>query len=235
MPLENSLSWIMFWNESHFIYANERHLKAHYDLVASCITDHISSPSQTVLDYGCGDALSSEKVAHQCQHLYLFDTSDNKRSLLGQRFGHLNNISVLDETQVNELPAACLDRVVINSVLQYLSRDQAVQALSALKEKMAPNGQVLVADVIDPASGLMTDVWALLRFAWKSGFLVAAIMGLLKTSLSNYTVVRRHLGLTVYTENEFLSMVRKLGYQAERIHPNFGHNQKRMAFRLTQA
>jgi ubiquinone/menaquinone biosynthesis C-methylase UbiE len=232
MSLEKTFSWVLFWNQSHSIYANERHLQVHYELVAQSINDHVTSPLQNVLDYGCGDALCAEQVAVRCRHLYLFDTAVSKRTLLQQRLGHVHNISVLDERQLEALPSATLDRVFINSVLQYLTRDQARQSLTTLKEKMAPGAQVLVADVIHPESGVLTDVWALLQLAWKSGFLIAAVMGLLKTSFSNYTVVRRHLGLTSYSEEDFLQMTRQLGFQAERVTPNFGHNQKRMAFRL---
>ena len=223
----------MFWDQSHSIYANDRHLQVHYQLVARCINAHISSPSQTVLDFGCGDALCADQVAAQCQHLYLFETAVQKRQVLGQRFAQVHNMDVLGEAQLAALPAGSLDRVIINSVLQYLSPDQAKSSLTQLKEKLAPGGQIIVADIVNPASGMKEDVVALLRFAWKSGFFVAAVVSLFRTLFSSYTLVRKRLGLTMYTEPEFLGLAQSQGYQVTRIWPNFGHNPSRMTFRLT--
>lgn len=232
MSFEKPLSWVSFWDQSHSIYANQRHLLVHYQMVANCILDHIESSAQVVLDYGCGDALNAAQVAQGCKHLYLFETASHKRELLRERFASAANITVLDEAGLAQLAHSSVDRVIINSVLQYLTPMQADEALVQLRAKLTSQGQVIVADVINPASGMKDDVLALLRLAWKSGFLMAAGFSLLRTVFSNYTLMRKRLGLTVYSEEDFKTLAKVSGYRAQRIHPNFGHNQARMAFRL---
>jgi hypothetical protein len=77
----------------------------------------------------------------------------------------------------------------------------------------------------------LTDATALLRFGWSGGFLGAAFAGLARTALSDYRKIRQRLGLSTYSEANFSALLAEHGFLADRVHPNFGHNQGRMTFR----
>lgn len=233
MQDEKAVSWINFWDTPHSIYANEQHLRVHYDAVVESISSHLTSNAHTVLDYGCGDALGAPQLATQCKRLYLYEVAEQKRAALSERFGKVANIAVLDPQGLGALAAGSVDLVIINSVFQYQSQAQATQSLAELREKLAPQGLLIIADIVNPASGVKHDVFALLGFGWRNGFFWAALLSLVKTYFSPYVAVRKQLGLTTYTEDDFIKMALAQGYKVERIHPNFGHNQSRMAFRLT--
>ena len=69
------MNWRDYWNQDTPIYVSERHKLLHYALLAKDIAGLIPSPDATVLDYGCGEALSADKVAARCAHLTLCDAA----------------------------------------------------------------------------------------------------------------------------------------------------------------
>ena len=96
---------------------------------------------------------------------------------------------------------------------------------------LTPDGTLIFADVIPPDVGALSDVSALLRYAAKHGFLVAALVGLVKTSVSPYRKIRSTLGIAQYTEAQFMRKLTDAGFTAERLARNMEHNPARMTFR----
>ena len=62
---------------------------------------------------------------------------------------------------------------------------------------------------------------------------MAAGAGLARTALSGYSRLKEELGFSTYSEAEFLRVLRAAGFEAQRVLPNFGHNQRRMTFEAT--
>jgi hypothetical protein len=89
---------------------------------------------------------------------------------------------------------------------------------------------LLVSDVIPPQVAPVTDVAALLRFAAANGFLLAALLGLMRTLFSDYRRLRARVGLTQYGEAAMIKKLSSAGFTAGRRVRNIGHNQARMAF-----
>jgi ubiquinone/menaquinone biosynthesis C-methylase UbiE len=137
-------------------------------------------------------------------------------------------ISVAAPDDVRALPAGSLDVVVVNSLLQYLSRTELQDWLETFRLLLRPGGKLVLGDVVPPDIGPLTDAAALLRFGFEGGFLVAACVGLVRTALSDYRKLRRDLGLATYTEADILAMMEAAGFAATRHRPNIGHNQARM-------
>jgi hypothetical protein len=77
---------------------------------------------------------------------------------------------------------------------------------------------------------MLTDVYALLRFAAKHGFLKDALVGLAATALSDYRHLRTRIGLQRYSEAELIAKLAKSGFSAARAGQNIGHNPWRMTF-----
>ena len=229
------MNWRDYWNQDTPIYVSDRHKVLHYQSIASDIAALVPSTSAHVLDHGSGEALSAGRVAAKCERLYLCDAAPLVRERLVERFRANPKIEVLAPDAIERLPEASLDLVVANSLLQYLSADELRSLLRLWRAKLKPGGRLVLADVIPPDLNAATDAKALLSFAWKGGFVTRALVGLVRTALSDYRKIRNALGLTTYGEGEMIALLRAEGFSAERRAKNIGHNQVRMTFEARPA
>lgn len=225
------MSWRDFWNGEHAIYVSPRHKMLHYRQVAADLIRQIPSPAAIVLDHGCGEALSADRVAASCSRLYLCEAAPNVREKLGASFGHIPGVAVVSPEEVAALSDATLDLVVANSLIQYLTRSELEQLLLLWRGKLKPGGRLVIADVIPPDVSPLTDASQLLAFAWRGGFLGAALAGLVRTAFSDYRKLRAEYGLSTYQEAAIVALIREAGFDAIERQPNFGHNPHRMTFR----
>jgi SAM-dependent methyltransferase len=222
--------WLTFWNAPNRIYVNDRHRDVHYRDVAVEIRSLVPAANATVLDYGCGEATRADLVAQACIRLILSDGAAAVREKIAARFAHEPKISVLAPEQVAALGAGSVDLIVMNSVAQYLSRAELNRLLALFKRLLAPSGRLVIGDVIPPHTSAVTEVVALMRLAWRNGFVAPALVGLARTLFSDYRALRSRLGLAHYTEAEMLDTLTQAGFSALRRHPNIEHNQERMTF-----
>ena len=229
------MNWRDFWNQDTPIYVSERHKVLHYARIARDIAGLIPSPGALVLDYGSGEALSADRVAARCATLYLCDAAPMVRERLRARYADEPRIAVLSPEDLEELPDASLDMIVANSVVQYLGLDEFRAFLALARLKLKPEGGLYVADVVPPDVSPVTDASALLSFAWRGGFLSAALAGLARTAASDYRKLRDEIGLAQYDEPEMIEILAEAGFTAERLAHNLGHNQARMTFRARPA
>lgn len=226
-------SWVDYWDSDHAIYVSERHKQLHADAIANDILRQVQRADAVILDHGCGEALYAETVAAGCGRLILCEAAPTVREKLTRRLRDHERIEVIRADGVLSIADASLDLVIANSLIQYLSREEFSELLSLWRRKLKPSGSLILADVIPPDVSPATDALALLRFAWRGGFLGAAIVGLAKTALSDYRRLRTRLGFATYREADIISLFQKHGFAGRRIFPNFGHNQSRMAFRAS--
>jgi ubiquinone/menaquinone biosynthesis C-methylase UbiE len=226
-----STSWLAFWERPNRIFVNERHRAIHYARLAEDIRSVLPArPDAKMLDYGCGEALVGLEIAPQLGWLYLYDTSRPLRARLQARFATEANVTVLDDASFAALPAASLDLVVINSVLQYVPREDLPPLLRRLYRFLRPDGELVLADIIPPQRRLLSDALVLLRTAWRHGFLIAALLGLAVDFASDYRRVRQRAGFSTYDEKSMLRLLGAEGFEPRRRERNFGFNQGRMTF-----
>ena len=224
------MNWREYWNQDTPIYVSERHKVLHYARIAADIARLMPAPDAVVLDYGCGEALSAHRVASRCARLYLCDAAPVIRERLRERFAHERRITVIAPEEIHTIADGTLDLVVATSLVQYLSLDELRRLLAAWRAKLKRDGRLVVADVIPPDVSPITDARALLSFAWQGGFVRHALVGLVRTAVSDYRKLRDELGLAQYSEAEMLELLRDCGFAAERRPQNIGHNQARMTF-----
>lgn len=222
--------WIAFWNAPNSIYVNARHRDIHYRVIAEDIRAHVPDAAARVLDYGCGEALHADLIAAACGALTLSDAAPAVRAALAARFARNAGIAVRSPDEVAALPDGSLDLIVMNSVAQYLARDELAALLARFCRLLAPGGIFVLGDVIPKHVSPVTDAVAVLRFAARNGFLVAALAGLVRTVFSDYRKLRSRLGLSLYDEAEVIAILREAGFTAARAEKNIGHNPARMTF-----
>ncbi len=223
--------WRSFWDSEHSIYVNARHKDVHYREIADQIAAFVPATSARVLDYGSGDAIHADRVAVVAAEVTLCDAAPSVRAAMASRFAGNPRIKVIAPEDVAALPDGRFDLIVSNSVAQYLTADELTKLLAMFRRLLAPNGTLVFADVIPPDVGALSDVLALLRYAAKHGFLIAALAGLVKTIVSPYRKIRATLGIAQYTEAQFMQKLADAGFSAERLARNMEHNPARMTFR----
>ncbi|KPF63353.1 methyltransferase [Bosea sp. AAP35] len=222
------MSWRDFWNGEHAIYVSPRHKALHYRQIATDLTGHIPAPDSVVLDHGCGEALDAGRVASRCGKLYLCEAAPSVREKLRAMLGGRENVAVVAPEEVEALPEATLDLVVANSLIQYLSREELVALLATWRSKLKPGGKLVVADIIPPDVSPLTDASQLLGFAWRGGFLMAALAGLIRTAFSDYRKLRAQYGLSTYRIDEIAGLITAAGFEDVTPAKNFGHNPHRL-------
>jgi SAM-dependent methyltransferase len=226
--------WVSFWDRPHSIYVNARHLDQHYRDIAAGILNLLPRDGLRVLDYGCGEAVHADSVAARAQ-LTLSDSSASVRGKLAQRFAGNTAIAVASPDDVARFPDGAFDLIVTNSVVQYLSPAELDRLLALWRRLLATGGALVVGDVIPPQVSALSDVRALLGYARRHGFLLAALAGLVRTALSPYRRLRSRLGIACYTEADFLQRLTAAGFAGERLTVNLEHNPARMTFRAVPA
>jgi SAM-dependent methyltransferase len=230
-PVEDArgrAEWISFWNTNTTIYVSERHKQVHYRQIANDFAEILPQRESRVLDFGCGEALYANVVAQHCSQLVLCDAAEAIRSGLKQRFKDNPRITVASPEEVSALPHGSFDVIFANSVLQYFARSQLAPQLAEWHHLLAPRGQLVLGDLIPSDAGVVSDASALLRFAFKNGFGIAASAGLVKTFFSDYRKKRSQLGLLRFSQQQALDLARSSGFQARRLPKNIGHNQARI-------
>jgi SAM-dependent methyltransferase len=223
-------AWLSFWDSSHSIYVNARHRDVHYRLIAQEIAALAPSAQARVLDYGSGEALHADIVAAAASELLLCEGAPKVRAGIAARFAGNAKIRTVAPEDVERLPDRSLDLIVLHSVAQYLSPEEAGTHFALFQRLLKSGGVLAVSDVIPPQLPAAADAWALLHFAGANGFLPAAMIGLARTRLSNYWRLRTRYGLTRYSERDMLDKLAAAGFTARRAPKNIGHNQERMAF-----
>jgi len=223
--------WRSFWDSDHSIYVNARHKDVHYREIAEQIAEFVPGPTARVLDYGSGDAIHADRVAAVAAEVTLCDAAPSVRAAMASRFAGNPRIKVISPEDVVVQPDGRYDLIVTNSVAQYLTEEELTRLLAMFRRLLAPGGTLIFADVIPPDVGALSDVSALLRYAAKHGFLMAALIGLAKTTVSPYRKIRNTLGIAQYTEAQFMRKLTDAGFVAERLARNMEHNPARMTFR----
>jgi SAM-dependent methyltransferase len=223
--------WRSFWDSAHSIYVNARHKDVHYREIADQIAAFVPGPAARVLDYGCGEAIHADRVAAVASEVLLCDSAPSVRAAIAARFAADPRIRALAPQEVEKLTDGSVDLIVSNSMTQYLASAELDRVLALWHRLLAPAGTLIVADVIPPDAGALTDVTALLRYAAANGFFVAALIGLARTAVSPYSRLRSRLGVTRYTQSAFMQKLEAAGFTAQRLPRNLEHNAARMTFR----
>lgn len=227
--------WIDYYDSTHTIYASRLHRDLHFELIAKDIIGYITSPEAVVLDYACGEALSAGVVATACGKLILAEPAPGVRGRLIARFAPDTKIRVRSLDDLRNMEEMSVDLVIMNSVSQYMTSAELDAAFGVVLRLLKPSGRLVVGDVLKPEVGMIRDVTALLWFGLKHGFFKDAVVGLVRTALSDYRQLRRRVGLQRYSESGMIAKLKAAGLTAAREQMNIGHNRWRMTFLARRA
>ena len=222
--------WISFFDSENPIYVNARHRDVHARLIADGIVKYLPSRNASVLDYGCGEALYAERIAAHAGRLVLCEAAPHVRERLATRVAGDTKIAVRSPAQVQTLPDGSFNLIVMHSVAQYLTPQEADALFVLFRRLLSPGGGLVLGDIVRPGFSALSDALALVRLATANGFLGAALLGLMRVLASDYWRLRRRAGLTRYDEAAMVEKLQRAGFSARRAPDNIGHIQSRMTF-----
>ncbi|MEJ0050298.1 MAG: class I SAM-dependent methyltransferase [Methylovirgula sp.] len=220
------MSWRNFFIVDRTSRASDRYPAIYYEDIAKAIAAQIPAPGAVVLDYACGAAPAASLIAEHCATVYLYDPTPKMQTILRQRYAANPKIKILNEAQVRALPDETLDMVLFNGLFQYLTLAQCTEAVDFAAAKLRLGGRLVVADVIPPHADPLSDSWALVEYAYRGGFLLAALRG----ALSRSRPLRRRIALTTFTIPDMQRLLATHGFETRRADRNIGHNQMHMTF-----
>lgn len=222
-------SWIEYWGRNT-LFANEHHMRTHYDRLSEDILALLPVNTVDVLDWGCGPALGTAKFVARGMRLWLFEQAEGQQPDLTRRFAGEKNVRVLSRDDLNALPDRTMDAVLLVGVAPYLTPSQLAELLREIRYLLKPSGRLIIGDVPNKEASLVSDTTALLRAAREHGFLLAALRKLVQTTFSEYTLLRMRAGLTAYSAETMLHLLRDAGFEARVLPRNPGFFPHRLAY-----
>jgi SAM-dependent methyltransferase len=132
-------NWVEFWDtDDNIIYVNKRHRDLHFRLIADHLADYVQRPDANVLDYGCGRALSADRLAAVCGGLVLCDAAPGVRKALAARYAADPKIRVQSPEEVAGFDAGTFDLIAMVSVAQYLNPAELDRLLALFRRLLKP-------------------------------------------------------------------------------------------------
>ncbi|WP_204265937.1 class I SAM-dependent methyltransferase, partial [Escherichia coli] len=85
------------------------------------------------------------------------------------------------------LSEGSFDLIIINSVIQYFSsKDIVFDLLFTSKKLLAPNGKIILADVVTQDKGLYKDALAVLKHSLRNGYFWSFLQFMYQAKVSGY-------------------------------------------------
>jgi len=170
-------TWVSYWDalpEGQLLFRPEaeeyvRNLAAAFPL----------SRQSRLLDFGCGYGFVAAALAPRVGQVFLWDAAASMRRHAVARLAQQDNVVLLDLNDSTTKPS--LDLILVNSVVQYMTPEELAGWLPRWRQLLAPSGQVVLSDLIPPRHSFLTDLFSLLTFSVRRGYLVQAIRNILAT------------------------------------------------------
>jgi hypothetical protein len=160
----------------------------------------------------------------------MVEAAPKVRAALERRYAGNGKISVMTPEQAGALPEHSADLIVLHSVAQYLTPAELDGMLTMFHRLLKQDGLLIVGDIVPASLAAPKAALSLLWFAARNGFFFAALFGLVRIALSDYSRLSKQQPLTHYDTDAMLAKLRMAGYLAARSETNIGHNPWRMTF-----
>lgn len=188
-----------------------------------------------VLDFGCGFGFVAAMLAPRVGQIFLWDASTNMRQRARVNVAGQPNIRFIDLSDPRAVASELrFDLILVNSVAQYMTRDDFSAWLVLWRDMLAPKGRVVVSDLIPPTYPASSDIVDLLRFSARRRVLARAIWQLFG-DLWRYWRVRTACPLTRIGREELSRLGQTAGFVVSFLPRNLTHFTKRSTAVFTRA
>ena len=162
--------WRSFWSKNPKLFGIVMQKNAVY-FADKLLKRKVIQSSDRVLDIGCGPGFLAEQLQDTVKGYFGVDISENCIQTCREKFEGKTNLEFMQISSAEnenslahfEDKAIQFDVIVILSVVQYFSDIAKVETLlSHCKKILAPNGKIILADVIQTEKGLLKDAFSVL-------------------------------------------------------------------------
>ncbi len=221
-------SWFSFWSRPDGIHICERHLQARYRAVADeFLAAFPDSTGKSLLDYGCGYALQSRRLAETGLDLLLYDRSAYFHGLIRERFTGVPGISILDDDALSAHEPGSLDYILVCSVIQYLSPAEFEALLHTMRRLLKPAGTLILADIIPKQLDTLSDTLDYLSYSARHHFFWSGMRTLFDMVATDYRSHLQHSHLARHDLDELSEDLRRHGFLPKRALRNIGISRAR--------
>lgn len=190
--------------------------------------------NQSVVDFGCGFGYIAQRVGTRVGKLYVWDRAQNMRERCVRRVSRHRPVDVIDLGDPQAAPGIRVDLVLVNSVVQYMTREELRQWLRQWRRLLADDGAVVLSDVIQPQSVFLSELLDSIAFLVRNGLLVRSL-GRAVRELRRYTKIRRQAPLLRLDAQDLERECVQAGFKAEFLPQNLTYRSNRLSVLLRPA
>lgn len=191
------------------------------------LTTEIQIPCDArVLDFGCGFGFAALELAPLVGKLYLWDPHPRMRLHAQRHVAHLPNVCVLANYPAVGRCDVEFDFVLVNSVIQYMQVEEFASWLQRWPAVLAPDGQIIISDIIPHGHKGLFDYLDLLRFSMRRRFLLQAVTGA-RAEIVRYWMKRHERPLTHHSHQHLRHFAAEADLTLEMLSCNLTHFRSR--------
>ena len=183
-----------------------------------------------VLDFGAGKGDVSLLIRDKVQKIYLFEKSKMSTELLRKRFYDCENIHILDSLPEIKEPVSV---IIINSVIQYMSKNEVEKMLSDLQKISSPNTKLIISDALPSGYTKFNDALHMLKTSLKNGFFLEFVTNMITSIINSPQLSLKTSSLQIYDKDEMKQILLKHGYDSVIMEKNFTYSQDRYTLYCT--
>lgn len=216
---ETRNNWVDYWEtESIFKDANWRKNMAIFIRSTEPLLKY--TMQDIILDIGCGPGYLAEFLKNRVKEIHCLDTSERYLHICRKKFARDQNVFIYklnskNYTDFSIFKPKKFSIIICLSVIQYYKSIIDVEKLIEEVRRIAlPGSKFLIAD-IQTNAGTFSDVWGILKTAFKEKFLFEALLFLLRARTSSYHKIRSSEGLLILPVEKLKELIDKLNLNAE--------------------
>ena len=188
------------------------------------------SKSDIVLDFGAGRGDIPLLIKDKVQKIYLFEKSQISTDFLRKKFKNIKNIDIVDNVlEINE-PVSL---IIINSVIQYMTKDEVGNMLSNLHKISNSKTKLIISDTLPSNYTKFNDAINLLKTSLKNGFFLKFASNMATSIIYSPKLSLKTSALQAYDAYEIKQLLLKHGYNSIIMERNFTYSTHRYTLYCT--
>lgn len=188
---------------------------------------------QRVLDFGCGFGSVVALLAPLVAEVWWWDPSPNMRSATRRTTSEIHNVRSCDlslppaeRPQQSRRKGGAFDLILVNSVAQYMAPAELWRWIAGWRDLLAPDGQIVLSDLIPLQHGTLSDIVDLIRFGAQHGSAFRAAMQAVG-DIGEYRRTTRAVPLVRVSAQELIRHAADAGLETLVLPRNLTHFTKR--------
>lgn len=181
-----------------------------------------------VLDFGCGFGHTARFLAPRVGRVTLWDDAASVRYRARLRTAHIDNVCYADLTDPDNDPAGFFDLITVHSVVQYMSEPQLRAWLVRWRAMLAPDGRLVLSDLIQPGSSAIRELLGFIKFSISRGIFLDALRQGLR-EISAYLSARSRRPLLLVTPIRLRELAPPREWSIQILPTNMSHRRNRIS------